>query len=265
MAKVIQIGTLLMSYLLFAYLLFRMFKSKEISALAFVFLTVFTAVTENNHIPFMAYPFFFSFSFMIVICAVLLFIRYTETNKYTYVIFSAALFFVASLFYELYMLFVFFFGIYLIIRNILKSGWLLFWRNKTFYRETLPYILIGIVYTCIYYGYRYWLLSNNINSEFYGGATASSSLKVSNLFIVLSHSTKINIPMQGYLYHVNDVSINAPFPTDFPRILAHLPVVSYVTALIATMLVLLLIQRLNAQKFSWKKIAVVFVVSTLCA
>ena len=77
MAKVIQIGTLLMSYLLFAYLLFRIFKSKEISALAFVFLTVFTAVTENNHIPFMAYPFFFSFSFMILICAVLLFVKYT--------------------------------------------------------------------------------------------------------------------------------------------------------------------------------------------
>ena len=265
MAKVIQIGTLLMSYLLFAYLLFRIFKSKEISALAFVFLTVFTAVTENNHIPFMAYPFFFSFSFMILICAVLLFVKYTETNKYAYVIFSAALFFVASLFYESYLLFVFFFGIYLIIRNIQKSGWSLFWRNKTFYRETVPYLFVGIVYTAIYYGYRYWLQSNNINSEFYVGATASTSLSISNLFTLLSRCTKINIPMQGYLYRSNDVAINAPFPTDFPRILAYLPAVSYVTAFIATMLVLLLIQRLNAQKFSWKKIAVVFVVSTLCA
>lgn len=264
-AKLIQIGTLLMSYLLFAYLLFRMFKSKEISALAFVFLTVFTAVTENNHIPFMAYPFFFSFSFMILICAVLLFIKYTETNKYAYVIFSAALFFVASLFYESYLLFVFFFGIYLIIRNILKSGWLLFWRTKIFYRETVPYLFVGIVYTAIYFGYRYWLQSNNINSDFYVGATASTSLSISNLFTLLSRCTKINIPMQGYLYHINDVSVNAPFPTDFPRILAYLPAVSYVTAFIATMLVLLFIKRLNAQDFSWKKIAVVFVVSTLCA
>lgn len=264
-AKAIQIGTLLMSYLLFAYLLFRMFKSKEISALAFVFLTVFTAVTENNHIPFMAYPFFFSFSFMIVICAVLSFIKYMETDRYGWVIGSAALFFVAALFYESYLLFVLFFGIYLIIRNIRKCGWRQFWRKRVFYRETVPYLVVGVVYTAIYFGYRMWLLSNNTNAEFYVGATASSSLSISNMFTVMSRCTKINIPMQGFLYRTEDVALNNPYPTDFPQVLLHLPAVSYLTATIAAALVFLLVKHLDTQHISWRKIAVVFVASTLCA
>ncbi|MFY9591614.1 MAG: hypothetical protein WAP54_06490, partial [Bacteroidales bacterium] len=191
--KIIQHLSLLFSYSMVAVLIKKNFNSREIALLFFLVLLMATPISANYHIPFIAYPFYFTFSFALLISAVLLFIKYTETNKYKFLIFSAIIFFISLLFYETYLLFLLFFCIWLFVRNIkLSGGFKNFFKSKTTYKEIVPFASAGLLYVILYFGFR-MLLKNE--GEIYSGSSFAQNFSWKNFLTVLYELTQTVFPL----------------------------------------------------------------------
>ena len=91
--KAVQYLSLILCYILFAYVVYKLFKSKTIAFVTYLFLILDTVVSSNIFIPTIAYPFFFSFSLIVFETGILLYINYKESGGYWRVILSAILFF----------------------------------------------------------------------------------------------------------------------------------------------------------------------------
>ena len=202
--KIIQNLFLLLSYAMAAILIKKFFNSREIALLFFLVLLMATPISANYHIPFIAYPFYFTFSFALLISAVLLFIKYTETNKYKFLIFSAIIFFISLLFYETYLLFLLFFCIWLFVRNIkLSGGFKNFFKSKTTYKEIVPFASAGLLYVILYFGFR-MLLKNE--GEIYSGSSFAQNFSWKNFLTVLYELTHTVFPL--HIFKLNHIYIN---------------------------------------------------------
>lgn len=202
--KIIQNLFLLLSYAMAAILIKKFFNSREIALLFFLVLLMATPISANYHIPFIAYPFYFTFSFALLISAVLLFIKYTETNKYKFLIFSAIIFFISLLFYETYLLFLLFFCIWLFVRNIkLSGGFKNFFKSKTTYKEIVPFASAGLLYVILYFGFR-MLLKNE--GEIYSGSSFAQNFSWKNFLTVLYELTQTVFPL--HIFKLNHIYIN---------------------------------------------------------
>ena len=202
--KIIQNLFLLLSYAMAAILIKKFFNSREIALLFFLVLVMATPISTNYHIPFIAYPFYFTFSFALLISAVLLFIKYTETNKYKFLIFSAIIFFISLLFYETYLLFLLFFCIWLFVRNIkLSGGFKNFFKSKTTYKEIVPFASAGLLYVILYFGFR-MLLKNE--GEIYSGSSFAQNFSWKNFLTVLYELTQTVFPL--HIFKLNHIYIN---------------------------------------------------------
>lgn len=202
--KIIQNLFLLLSYAMAAILIKKFFNSREIALLFFLVLLMATPISANYHIPFIAYPFYFTFSFALLISAVLLFIKYTETNKYKFLIFSAIIFFISLLFYETYLLFLLFFCIWLFVRNIkLSGGFKNFFKSKTTYKEIVPFASAGLLYVILYFGFRL-LLKNE--GEIYSGSSFAQNFSWKNFLTVLYELTQTVFPL--HIFKLNHIYIN---------------------------------------------------------
>lgn len=202
--KIIQNLFLLLSYAMAAILIKKFFNSREIALLFFLVLVMATPISTNYHIPFIAYPFYFTFSFALLISAVLLFIKYTETNKYKFLIFSAIIFFISLLFYETYLLYLFFFCIWLFVRNIkLSGGFKNVFKSKTTYKEVVPYASAGLLYVILYFGFRL-LLKNE--GEIYSGSSFAQNFSWKNFLTVLYELTQTVFPL--HIFKLNHIYIN---------------------------------------------------------
>ncbi len=144
--KIVQYGSLILSYFLFAYFVFKIFKSRNLSLILLLMLATWMQVTFNHHIPITAYPFSFSFAFSLDIIACLLFIRYLETGRYKWVAWSALIFFSTLLFYENNILFLACWGVYILVRNIRRFSLNKVFVKSEFYKEIVPFILAGCIY-----------------------------------------------------------------------------------------------------------------------
>jgi hypothetical protein len=135
LTKIIQNLSLLLSYFLFSVLIKKVFKSRELAYIMFLLLILATPVSSNYFLPFIAYPFYFTFSFSLVLISVLLFIKYIDSGKYKFVIFSSVSFFISILFYETYLIFLMLMCLYILFRNIsITKGFNKLVRSKIFYK-----------------------------------------------------------------------------------------------------------------------------------
>jgi len=220
-SKIIQHLSLLLSYAMVAVLITKIFNSREIALLFFLVLLMATPISTNYHIPFIAYPFYFTFSFALLISAVLLFIKYTETNKYKFLFLSAIIFFVSLLFYETYLLFLFFFCIWLFVRNIKQSGGVKnFFKSKTTYKEIIPFASAGLLYIILYFGFR-MLLENE--GDIYSGSSFAQNFSWQNFLTVLYELTHTVFPLQIFnldLDYINRLELSYNYSaTSFVSIL----------------------------------------------
>lgn len=190
--KTVQYLSLLAAYGLFAYFVFKIFKSRTLSLVLLLLLITWTQITFNHHIPTIAYPFSFSFVFILCLWACLLFIRYTETARYGLVIWSAVLFFIAALFYENCLLCSGVFGLYILIRNIRIHSLKNVFKTPAFYKEILPFCLAGMVYLSCYFGYRFLVTSD------YNGTALAGHFSLSHFWRILWHCTVIVLPALNF-------------------------------------------------------------------
>ena len=199
--KIIQHSALLFSYIIFSCLIKKVTKSIYFALFIFLLLLLATPCTVNWHMPFIAYPFFFTFSFGLMCCALILYIKFLEdSSKYKYLILSAILWFIVSLFYETYILFLLYFCIYIAIKGIFQYGIKKIFVEKQFLREIIPFAVAGLLYMTIYCIYR-----SSVDNV-YNGSAIATNFKLKNFFIVLSQCKKGALPMRAFLYGSETIS-----------------------------------------------------------
>lgn len=192
--KILQHGSLLFSYAAFSFLILKILKSRSIAMCCYILLVVATPITGNWHMPFIAYPGYFTTSFGLMCCALIMYVNYLESNRYSYAIGSAILFAFVVLFYETYLLFLFYFCIFILVRWIYRIGIKQVFCKKEFYKEIIPYAIVGILYVVIYFLY------SSLSTSSYSGATISSTFSLKNFFIVLKRCTHGAFPLQSFMF-----------------------------------------------------------------
>lgn len=266
--KVVQYISLLASYVMFSWFVYRLFKSKNLSLLVMLLLIFDTTITRNNHVPTIAYPFYFSFSLMLFLGAILIYLNYKEKGGYWRILLSAALFLVTYLFYETYLIFAIIFGIVILIRHWKTNGFMAMLRNRDFWREVLPYIGSAAIYLGCYFGYRQWILHIYPDKSFYDGAAFSfASFSISGFFKVLGRCTRFALPGQGFFESQTIMADNSLLIGGHRRginmVLAHAPAIVWVNALLQTSLVWFLTRDNESLPKNNKKIIIGIVVSLI--
>lgn len=260
--KVIQNACLLFAYFSFTCFIQKLFHSKTLSLALFVLLVCCTPVTSNQHIPFVSYPGFFSFSFALFCWALVLFLKYTETNRYVFAICSAILCFIAALFYENYLLFIFLFGLGILIRNLYTQGIRKTFTDKNFYREILPVASAAVLYVTIYFFYRHFADNQ------YDGNTIAHPINWENFKNIIYKCTICVAPLQQYRYGFDVMSANSQslfgHNHDYTFILAHASLIAYINGLAVCFLATITLKKFK-NKISWKAIAVVIPAALLFA
>ncbi len=265
--KAVQYISLLASYAMFSWLAYRLFKSKNASLLTMLLLIFNTVITTNNHVPTIAYPFFFSFSLIIFIGAILIYMNYKEKSGYWRVIISALLFLVAYLFYETYLIFAIIFGVVIVARHLKTDGFAAMLRNRYFWCEVLPYIASAIVYLGCYWGYRQWLTHINPDITFYDGASFSlGAFSVSGFFKVLWKCTRFAFPGQSFFDSQGLLADNSQLIGGHHRfIFGHIPAIVWINALLQTGLVWYLTREKESFSIDKKKIGIGLAISFIAA
>ncbi|MDE6515554.1 MAG: hypothetical protein K2L03_05890 [Bacteroidales bacterium] len=232
--RFVQYLSLLASYGFFAYFIFKVFKSRNLSLILLLMLIAWMQVTFNHHIPTISHPFVFSFSFILCISACLSFIRYTETARYGLVIRSAALFFIAALFYENYLLLLGFFGLYILIRNIRKHSFAGAFKSKQLYKEICPFMASGLLFVIIYYAFQLFYGTQ------YRGNAMPDHFSFSHFCQILWHCTTIVIPAMNFRMEQWTMAFNSPLLGGYtPGLifaLTHAPVYVYIFAVLSCLL-----------------------------
>ena len=260
--KVLQYGCLLFSYFSFTYLIQKLFHSKKLSIALFVLLVCCTPATPCLHIPFIAYPCFFTVSFALFCWALILYVKYTETNRYALIIYSALLCFVSMLFYENYLIFVLLFGIAILIRNLYKSGIRKAFTTKPLYRELLPIAIAAILYVILYFLFRQFVDNQ------YDGSSFAHPLNWKNFFGILRRCTFAVAPLHQYKNGFEVMSINSQSLVghfhSYRFMLTHASLAAYINALTVSFLTAYFLKNFK-NKLSWKALCVATVSALIFA
>lgn len=269
--KLIQYSTLLACYALFSYLVCRIVRSRALAMLTMLLLVFNTCITRSGlFIAVTAYPFYFSFSFMLFLLGILLYVNYYQkggmrtTRRHRLLpIWGSMLFFVSALFYENYLTFVALVTIYILLRHWRRDGLGFMWRNKALYREVVPPLLAAVTYTAIYVGYRQWIAATMPEIAFYNGATLSedNGFSISSLFRLITRCTLIALPGQSYFIAKQEIANNSILLGGHRNsplfILLHASPIVIVNALLQSILFAWLCCRVDFRRLSWHKLLAV--------
>ncbi|MBR3529011.1 MAG: hypothetical protein IKN84_05045 [Bacteroidales bacterium] len=271
-AKLIQYATLLGCYLMFAYLVYRICRSRTMGLVTLLLLVFNTCVTRLNYfVAVTAYPFYFTFSFLIFMCGVLLLVNHYQRGSRWNPVWAGLLFFVSALFYENYVVFILLVALYVFLRHWRRDGITHLWRSATFWRELAPMVLSAVVYVALYVGYRHWLVSTMPEAALYGGAQLSDGdgFSLSKFFRLVIRLTLIALPGQTYFHGRGLIADNSlllgglrsnPF-----YLMTHASAIVIVNALLQCLLFVLLCRRLDVRQYAWRKLLAVLAGAMLFA
>ncbi len=262
--KLIQYSALVGCYLMFAYLVNRIFRSRTIGLMTLLLLVFNTCVTRYGYfIAVTAYPFYFTFSFLIFLCGVLLLVNHYQRGSRWKPVWAALLFFVSALFYENYVVFILLVAFYILLRHWRRDGFGRMWGNSAFWREMVPMVLSVIIYTAIYVGYRHWLSVTMPEMAAYSGArlTDGDGFTIDKFFRVVTRLTLVALPGQNYFQSKSLIAENSMLLRGLYNnpgyILTHSSAIVIVNALLQCILFVLLCRRIDVQKHSWRKLLAV--------
>jgi hypothetical protein len=189
--KVFQYVPLILCFLLFAKIVVMITKSKEMAWL-FLLLFLMTMQISRHTSLFVAYPFYFTFSFFLLLSSYYFLLRFLEEHKTSFLIVSAVLFGAGLLFYETYILYLLFAIITILSFNIKgKNSILRIARNSLL--PFMPFLIIGIIYLSVYFIFRIYYPSQ------YGGTSfATKGISISSFFHVLWGLAYSSFPLTVY-------------------------------------------------------------------
>lgn len=263
--KFVQYLSLFACYFLSAYLIYKIFKSQRLGALVLLLLIFNMSVgLDWFYVP-TAYPFYFTFSFVIFLLGVLLYVNYTEKHGTWRILLSAVLFFVTYLFYENYLVFTVIFCLCVLIKHWKKLGLVEMLKSKQFYLELAPYVAVAVLYMIVYVGYRHYVLRTTGADGFYDGTVISSHFDLGNFFTILYRYTIYTLPGRVYALHKADVAANSLLITghydNIWYVITHASAVSYINALLQCGILWALISKTRFKDMSWTAIILGFVIA----
>ncbi len=178
------------SFVLFSTLIQRVFKSNSITLLTAILLSSSFQIIGFHSIT-TAYPFFFTTGFCFILASLHFFISFFDLKKKKYLYISAILMFIATLFYETFMMYYLVFFMVAIWKNEVFSI-----RTKENYLKTLknifPFIIGGLIYLIAYFSFQYFYPPK------YAGASLSDDLTIGGLFSTATLMSKLSFPLQVF-------------------------------------------------------------------
>jgi hypothetical protein len=189
--KAFHFVPLVLCFLYFARIIRKLTNSTNLS---WLFLLLFLATMQiSRHTSlFVAYPFYFTFSFLLLLMAFDLLLRFYTHNKKRDLWLSAFLFFLGLLFYETYIFFILFVMLAAVWQYSEKPMQLND-RIRRLLRELLPYLLFGFLYLAVYFTYRYFYPSHYDGTSF-----AKSGISFASFFKVLWKLSLTSFPLMVY-------------------------------------------------------------------
>ena len=271
LTKFIQYFTVVFTYALFSYLIYKIFKSKRLGALTGLLLIFNMTMGVDKFYPPTSFPFYFHFSLIFFLFALLLYVDYAEKGGYWRVIVSAILVLISCLFYENYVLFTVIFIAIVFVLEWCRNGFVAMWKSKQFYLKLCPFIVITLVYMACYVGYRFYLMKHFEDAVQYDGSVVTNSFNWSQFFKILVSFTTYTIPGKIYgLRHIQEAIVdNSPLISGHQNnvwfVLTHASAVAYINAIIQCAMLWYLVKKADFQKTSWTKIIVGFFITLFVA
>ncbi|MCK9219238.1 MAG: hypothetical protein M0P47_04205 [Bacteroidales bacterium] len=169
--KMFQYIPLFACFILFAKIIKESTKSDEISWLMILLFLVTMQISKHTTL-FVAYPFYFSFSFFLLLFSFYLLMIFYKTGRKRNLVGSAIFFGVALLFYETYIFFILF-ALSVIIINNFQKNIPFFVRVKKWLFHFLPFLTIALLYLVTYFIFRHYFPPQYPGTNF---ATKDASL-----------------------------------------------------------------------------------------
>jgi hypothetical protein len=189
--KLFQVIPILFCLFLFYRIVLIITKSRDLSAL-YVLLFFITAQVSGHTSLFVNYPLYFTFPFSLLLLAYLLIDRFQKKNNYWTLIGSALLFATGLMFYEMFILFIWFAALAIIYHNFAKGD-----RGvkllKTVAFQLLPFILVVVFFLAAYVLYGHYH-----PSQYDGTKMASNTNILGSFFAVLWGLTYTALPLTVY-------------------------------------------------------------------
>ncbi|MEI6682361.1 MAG: hypothetical protein WCO44_07020 [Bacteroidota bacterium] len=256
--KLFQVVPILFCLFLFYKIVVIVTKSKEVSSLYVLLFFVIAQYTHHTSL-FFNYPFYFSFSFSLILTSYLLLHRFQVTGKLYLLIGSALMFGLGLLFYEAYILFFCFSSLAIIYVNVTggNRGWLLIRRSAL---QILPYLLVVIAY-----GLAYVIYGRIHPSEYSGTTMLGNNVKISTFFQVLWYLSNSAFPLTQYISHHNLFLDKSELTEGYRNVVPYLFFHARVEWIVKSILVLFVsyYMLLSIPKIPWKILLVGSVLAVL--
>lgn len=243
---------------LFIYLIFRLFKNEQLAMLTAVVSCVIFQIFGGNTAT-SGYPFYFTFTFSLILLSLHFLISYFNNHKYFYLLLSATIFGIVTIFYECYLIYYILIFILIIRRYSLKS---LFSKKIgfKFSKEIFPFFLFGVIYLVIYF------IFFNTYSSVYQGNQISSNLTFSRFLWTIGNLSLYSFPLSSlydYRFFITDYSLSETSSFNiFQIIFSEAGLEAYLKSFIVV-LVILMIQSQYKDKIQNKKLLFLILTSII--
>lgn len=200
--QIMFIGPHLIAFGLFVSLIHRIFKNEYIGMLTAIISCVLFQI-YGGHTATAGYPFYFTISFSLILLSFHLLFNYLENNKYKYLLISAFIFGLATLFYESYLIYYLFIFILIIRRYPIKTVFIKKNAQK-WTKELVPFVLFGLIYIVVYIYY------NITTSSGYQGNSFSSQLTCQTVLKTIGNMGFYSLPLTSlydYRFFITDYSL----------------------------------------------------------
>ena len=189
--KIFQYLPIFVCFWLFSRIVYVLTKSRELSWL-FILLFLVTMQISKHTSLFVSYPFYFSFSFILLLSSYYLLLKFYEAGKVRLLVFSALLFGAGLLFYETYILFLLFAAITIASRNLQVNNKLSV-KIRSMVLQFLPFLVIGAAYLAAYFIFRIYH-----PSQYAGTSFATKEVNLLSFFKVLWSLSYSSFPLAVY-------------------------------------------------------------------
>ena len=189
--KIFHFVPLLLCFILFAKIVLVITKSKAMAWLTILIFLLTMQISKHTSL-FVAYPFYFTFSFCLLLTSFYLLLRFYENRQNSTLIFSALSFGGGLLFYETYIFFLLFAMIAIIANNINDQAGI-FKKIKNSVIQFIPFLAIALSFLAAYIIFRIYHPSQ------YGGSNiAAKGTSIFSFLMVLWRLAYSSFPLTVY-------------------------------------------------------------------
>ena len=160
--KIFHFVPLIVSFLLFGRIIVKLTGVREYTWF-FLLVSMMTVQISANTSLFITYPFYFTFSFSLLLVSYLLLLRYLEKGGMVSLVASALFYAAGLLFYEIYVLYLLFAGLTILWYNRESGLWGSIRRSAV---QAIPLAVVGIAYVAAYFIYRIYHPSQYAGTSF---------------------------------------------------------------------------------------------------